>query len=53
MLSRRSRRWVRLRDIHRLILAWLSRLFPSVVNTIVIVKPETVLRWHRHGFRAY
>jgi hypothetical protein len=34
-------------------LVWLSRLSPSVVDTIVIVKPETVLRWHRRGFRAY
>jgi transposase InsO family protein len=52
-LSRKSRRRVRLRNIDRLILVWLSRLFPSVVDAIVIVKPETVLSWHRRGFRAY
>ncbi len=34
-------------------LVWLSRLFPSVLDAIAIVKPETVLRWHRRGFRAY
>ena len=28
-------------------------LFPSVLDAIVVVKPETVLRWHRQGFRAY
>jgi hypothetical protein len=27
--------------------------FPSILNAIVIVKPETVIRWHRRGFRAY
>jgi len=53
VLSRKSRRRIRLRNIDRLILVWLSRLFPSVVDAIVIVKPETVLRWHRRGFRAY
>ena len=53
VLSRRSRKRVRLRNIDRLILVWLSRLFPSVMDAIVIVKPETVLRWHRGGFRAY
>ncbi len=53
VLSRKSRQRVRLRNIDRLILVWLSRLFPSVVDAIVIVKPETVLRWHRRGFRAY
>jgi transposase InsO family protein len=53
VLSRRSRRRVRLRNIDRLILVLRSRLFPSVVDAIVIVKPETLLRWHRRGFRGY
>jgi transposase InsO family protein len=52
VLSRRRPR-VRLRNIDRLILVWLYRLFPSLLDTMVIVKPETVLRWHRRGFRAY
>src|SRR5208337_1317095 len=34
-------------------LGWLYRLFPSVLDAIVVVKPETVIRWHRRGFRAY
>jgi transposase InsO family protein len=42
-----------LRSIDRLILVRLYRLFPSVLDAIVIVKPESVLRWHRRGFRAY
>jgi hypothetical protein len=37
----------------RLILVWLSPLFPSVPTAIVIVKPETVVRWHRNSFRLY
>ena len=53
VLSRRSRKRVRLRNIDRLILVWLCRLFPSLLDAMVIVKPETVLRWHRRGFRAY
>jgi hypothetical protein len=53
VLNRRSRKRVRLRNIDRLILVWLCRLFPSVLDTVVIVKPEAVLRWHRLGFRAY
>ncbi len=28
-------------------------MFPSILNAITVVKPETVLRWHRRGFRAY
>jgi len=53
VLRRRSRTRVGLRNFDRLILVWLYRLFPSVLGAVVIVKPETVIRWHRRGFRAY
>ena len=53
VLSRKSRSRVWLRNIDRLILVWLCRLFPSILDTITVVKPETVIRWHRRGFRAY
>ena len=53
VLNRRSAARRRLRNIDRLILVWLCRLLPSMLDAVVIVKPETVLRWHRRGFRAY
>jgi len=31
----------------------LYRLYPSLLEAIIIVQPETVIRWHRRGFRAY
>jgi hypothetical protein len=37
----------------RLIFAGLYRLVPSILNALTIVKPETVVRWHRAGFRSY
>ena len=37
----------------RLIVVWLYRLFPSLIKAVAIVKPATVLRWHRGGFRLY
>jgi transposase InsO family protein len=37
----------------RLLFVWLHRLFPSVLNAIAIVQPETIIRWHRTGFRLY
>src|ERR1017187_2489506 len=37
----------------RLIFAGLYRLAPTVLNALAIVKPETVIRWHRAGFRSY
>src|SRR3979490_2687107 len=37
----------------RLLFVWLYRLFSSAVNAVTIVQPETVIRWHRAGFRLY
>jgi transposase InsO family protein len=37
----------------RLLFVWLYRLFPSVLNAIAIVRPETIIRWHRTGLRLY
>src|SRR3979411_3162506 len=37
----------------RLLFVWLYRLFPSVLIAITIVQPETIIRWHRTGFRLY
>jgi hypothetical protein len=48
-----AQRGARLRNIDRLVFVWLYRLFPSILNAITVVKPETVIRWHRRGFRAY
>jgi hypothetical protein len=40
-------------NIDRLLLVWLYRLYPSLLDAIIIVQPGTVLRWHRRGFRDY
>jgi len=46
VLSRKAPSRVRLRNIDRLLFVWLYRFFPSVLNAITVVKPETVIRWH-------
>src|ERR1700682_3647135 len=33
--------------------ASLYRIAPRVGNALVFVKPETVIRWHRAGFRSF
>src|SRR5262245_28133302 len=43
----------RLTAADRLLFVWLCRLFPSLRSAITIVQPDTVLRWHRSGFRLY
>ena len=41
------------RNIDRFIFSLLYRLSPNTLNTLTIVRPETVIRWHRAGFRAW
>ena len=53
ILRRKSPSRVRLWNIDRLLTVWLCRLYPSLLDAIIIVQPETVIRWHRRGFRAY
>jgi transposase InsO family protein len=43
----------RLTVADRMIVVWLYRLFPSVLSAVSIIQPETIIRWHRAGFRLY
>jgi transposase InsO family protein len=40
-------------SIDRLILGGVCRLFPKLYDALAIVRPDTVIRWHRVGFRSY
>jgi hypothetical protein len=53
ILRRKVRGRVRLQDGDRLFFIQLYRWFPSVLKAITIVRPETLVRWHRAGFRRY
>jgi len=52
-LRLRSPKRVRVGFWNRFIFITLYQLFPSVLDSIHIVQPATILRWHRQGFRAY
>jgi hypothetical protein len=41
------------RAADRVVLGWVCRLFPNACDALAIVRPETVVRWHRAGFRSY
>jgi putative transposase len=43
----------RLTLIDRLLWVWLYRLWPRCLKVMVLVKPATVVQWHRQGFRLY
>src|SRR5256885_14884298 len=53
VLRRKSPQRLTFTSIDRLVFAGLYRLAPGVLDALKIVRPETVIRWHRAGFRAY
>src|SRR4030081_2966277 len=53
VLRRRTPKRPHLNNTDRFLFVWLYRWFPSVLEVVAIVRPETIIRWHRVGFRAY
>jgi transposase InsO family protein len=53
VLRRKAPGRARVSPLDRFVLVWLYRFWPSLLNSILIVKPETIVRWHRNGFRFY
>ena len=53
VLRRKVRGRVQLTNGDRLLLVMLYRWFPSILQAITIIRPETLVRWHRNGFRRY
>jgi hypothetical protein len=53
VLRRRSPKRLTFSNVDRLIFATLYRFSPGVANTLAILEPETVVRWHRAGFRLF
>jgi hypothetical protein len=53
VLQRKLRGRVQVTNSDRLFFIQLYRWFPSVLNAITIIRPKTLVRWHRAGFRRY
>src|SRR5262249_51859934 len=53
VLRRQQPGRLRLFSTDRLLWVWLYRIWPQVLNAMVLVKPATVVQWHRKGFRLY
>src|ERR1700716_1732356 len=53
VLRRKLHGRVRLTNHDRWFLIQLYRWFPSILQVLTIIRPETLVRWHRAGFRCY
>ena len=51
--QRTPRRRLHLRWVDRALFIWLYRRYPRILDALSIVRPETVVRWHRKGFTGY
>ena len=50
---RRTPPRLRLHGSDRALLVWIMRIWPNLLDLSGVVKPETILRWHRSGFKAF
>src|SRR5450759_4466982 len=53
VLRRKVHGRVRLTNNDRWLFIQLYRWFPSILTVLTIIRPETLVRWHRAGFRCY
>src|SRR5215468_2146025 len=53
VLRRRLQGRVRLTNKDRRVLIVLYRWFPSILQVLTIIRPETLIHWHHSGFRCY
>ena len=53
VLRRKVQGRIRLTNNDRWFLIQLYRWFPSILTALPIIRPETLVRWHRAGFRCY
>src|SRR5450631_4416251 len=44
---------LRLCGSDRALLIWMTKLWPSLLSATQVVQPETILRWHRAGFKVF
>jgi hypothetical protein len=53
VLRRKVRGRILLTNSDRWFFVQLYRWFPSILQVLTVVRPETLVRWHRAGFRCY
>ena len=52
-IQQRSIKCPKINNSDRLFWIWLSRIWNNWKSALIVVKPETVVHWHRKGFKYY
>ena len=53
MVTQKDRKRLRFSRRQRLFWIWLYRIWPGCLETLVVFKADTLVRWHQQGFRLY
>jgi hypothetical protein len=53
ILRRKAPKRPKLSNSDRALFVWLYRICPNIAGAVTIIRPETVIGWHRAGFRAW
>jgi putative transposase len=49
----RSNRKIKIKNQDRLFFVFMKSIFNRWRESLIIIKPETVIKWHRKGFKLY
>ncbi len=52
-IYKRVQKRPRLRSTDRAFWVWLAKLWDGWKTPLILVRPETIIRWHRQGFKLY
>jgi putative transposase len=53
IVQQRTIKKPRIKNTDRIFWVWLSRIWNNWKSALIVVKPETVIRWHHKGFKLY
>ena len=53
IILKRKTKKPKLKNIDRIILIWISKLWNDWKSALIIVKPETLIGWHKRGFKFF
>ena len=53
IILKRKTKKPKLKNIDRIILIWISKLWNNWKSALIIVKPETLIGWHKRGFKFF
>jgi len=52
-IYKRKNKKPKLKNFDRIVLVWISKIWSNWKSALIIVEPETLIEWHKKGFKLY